>query len=374
MQSDLPMYLPPAPAPAKAKTAAPASAPVRHQRPIKTAFILGVIGIVAGGFVEYVIADHTRAAAATEEWGRAFLVASIVFSTTGMLGLRVIGYLASRRAFASLLIPLFVVIGCLVWSGFQLSGALAEGDAKAAAAQHRASDDYAFAKKRIAASDAAIASLDVAEASIDESAIVGRAQAASEEDAAARTTERARLSAERSRAFTFVANADPATQADAIAAAQRRLRGIDAEITRLLDTKTVSEPYKFAEVEIAARRAGIAQRRANALAERAKYLPTVQKGDVITAHRSPENIGLAALILALIIGVTSAFQIPAKSPDELDAEKREAKNAEARAKYHAAKSGGTAQIMSFPPGGRQGLGAMLGDVFRALSPQRGARG
>ncbi|NCY16091.1 MAG: hypothetical protein EBX39_04835 [Actinobacteria bacterium] len=147
--------------------------------------------------------------------------------------------------------------------------------------------------------------------------IVRTAQASIDADAAQRSAERDRLKSERTRLFSFTASADPEKLADAIASAQRRMRGIDAELAQLLDASVVSEPSKAAEVEIEARKALIKGRRDRALKDRETYLPEVAKGSAGAAQRSQTNMALAALILGLISAIGSGFELPAKSDAEL---------------------------------------------------------
>lgn len=288
----------------------------RNQRPELLPWVFGGTALLAGGCVEFVVASFTHAEAANPVWGFALVAVSAVFAIVGTFGLIVVGYLFSRRTWGRALIPLACVVGCLTWSGWQLSGAMAKGDEEHRAAKAAQSGEVIFAKKRLAAADATIESLDAEEKAINISAIIGTAQASLDADTERRASERKSLRGERSKLASAVSSMDPVAQADAIAAAQRRMRGIDAELAQLLSADTVAEPFKAAEVEIDARKAGIASRRARAEAERATHLPVVAKGEVGAYTRSAENIGLSALILALIVMVGSGFQLPARTGAE----------------------------------------------------------
>lgn len=320
--------------------AAPARAgahhsPVAKKRPVAVSILLGAFALAASLAVEFVISGHAFASAASANWGWALVALSITFAIGGAFGPRVVGYLIARRAWGSILLPTLAVIGCLGWSWWNLSGALAEGDEVHRAEAVRKSAAYTFAVSRVAVADRNIASLDAQDAAFekgDVAAIVGRAQASADTDAEHRNAQRVALGAERARLFAFVAGADPATQGDAIANADRRMRAIDAERTRLLDPDNAAEPFKAADVEIAARRTGLKRQRDAAEAERAKYAPVVASGDVGAGVRSPANMGIAALILALISTMGSGFEIPAKSEAELRRERMDAENADRRRK------------------------------------------
>lgn len=288
----------------------------RNQRPELLPWLFGAAALVAGGCVEFVVASFTHAEASNPVWGFALVVVSAVLAIVGTFGLIVVGYLISRGTWVRSLIPLACVVGCLAWSWWQLSGAMAKGDEEHRAAKAAQSGEVIFAKKRLAAADATIESLDAEEKAINISAIIGTAQASLDADTERRASERKSLRGERSKLASLVSSMDPVAQADAIAAAQRRMRGIDAELAQLLSADTVAEPFKAAEVEIDARKAGIASRRARAEAERATHLPVVARGEVGEFQRSPENMGLAALILALIVMVGSGFQLPARTGAE----------------------------------------------------------
>jgi len=288
----------------------------RNQRPELLPWAFGAAALIAGGCVEYVVASFTHAEASNNLWGIALVVVSAVLCLVGTFGLIIVGYLVSRGTWGRAFIPLVCVLGCLTWSWWQLSGAMAKGDEEHRAAKARETEEVVFATDRLAAANAAIKELDAEEKSIDVSRIIATAQASLDAETERRTAERKSLRGERSKLAAVVAGSDPEKDALAIAAAQRRLRAIDGELAQLMSAETVAEPFKAAEVEIEARKAGIATRRARAEAERATHLPVVAKGEAGTFERSPENMGLAALILALIVMVGSGFQLPARTAAE----------------------------------------------------------
>lgn len=296
----------------------------RNQRPELLPWVFGGTALLAGGCVEFVVASFTHAEAANPVWGFALVAVSAVFAIVGTFGLIVVGYLISRGTWGRAFIPLACVLGCLAWSWWQLSGAMAKGDEAHRAEAAAQTEEVVFATKRLDAAKATIESLDAEEKAIDVSAIIGVAQASLDADTERRASERKGLRGERSKLASAVSSMDPVAQADAIAAAQRRMRGIDAELAQLLSADTVAEPFKAAEVEIEARKAGIAARRARAEAERKAHLPIVAKGQAGSYTRSTENMTIAALILGLIVMVGSGFQLPARTGAETKAKNQKA--------------------------------------------------
>lgn len=314
---------------------APTPLPTFNKRPIAISVALGVMAFASSLAVEFVISGHAFAAAASQEWGWAFVILSVTFALGGAFGFRIVGYVLSRKMGLAAFLPIFAIIGCLGWSWWQLSGALAKGDEVHRAEKHRTTDAYAFAKERLDMANAKIRALDLEDKQVETSDvkdIVAQAQADASAEAESRNKQRAALTVERARLWSFLAGADTVTQADQIAVAQRRMRAIDSEKSQLLDPTAAEEPYKAAEMLIAARRAGIKQRRADANAERAQYAPVVALGDAGEGTRSEANMGVAALILALIALMGSGFELPAKHEAELRRERMDAENADRRNK------------------------------------------
>lgn len=287
------------------------------ERPEALVWGFRFLAFIAICVLEFVVSSFTKDKAMNDVWGWALVYVSVAFAIVATFGLLVVTYVWRRGQQLSALLPLVVVLGCLAWGWWQLSGALGAGMEKHRAEAVQATEEWRFANERLSVANATIKALDEEAKAIDVRAIVQSAQADLDADKASRDANRRRLKGERGSLFTFVSSADPAEKADAIAAAQRRMRGIDAELAQLLDAETVAEPFKAVEVEIEARKAGIASRRAQAEKDRALYLPTVQKGEQAkTITRSLEDMLIAALILALVTAMGSAFDLPARTGAE----------------------------------------------------------